>query len=304
MTCSKEQNFKLSNSLGIVGGGQLGRMLIAAATNFGIPCNVLDPSDACPSRPFAQQFFQGSLYESTSLKNLIHSSQRITFEIEHFNADLVNDIIQKQSIESNRNEIVVYPDLKNIIMIQDKYKQKEFLKSHGFPLPEFYSLQELAQEMKNNSLKVHFPLFIKSKKNAYDGRGTTKIYSNKELEIILNGYMSENKMDQFYAESMVPFLKELSVIIVCSSNENDSLVSYPIVETIQQNQICHMVIAPAPIPSWIAENATNLGMKIVDKLRPTAGVFCIELFCLKDGKESYLFTPLILRNIVILIDRI
>lgn len=282
--------------LGILGGGQLGRMMIAAASNLGIKTSVLDSSNQCPAAPFCESVKTGSLYDSNAIELLLKSCTIATIEIEHLNAEETLSL-------SRKLQIPVYPTMESLIMIQDKYKQKQILQDHGFSVAPFCSLSDLFEytsnfpsdsisekyitDFFNNrfNLCFGFPLLIKSKKNAYDGHGTFKINDTQELKKFILKYKNESVMNTHYIEAYVPFIKELSVLTILSRDNDQSLIStYPVVETIQHNHICHAVIAPAQISSFITDKAVNMAKSIIQSLfESSAGLFAIEMFLLNDG---------------------
>eukprot|EP01033_Poteriospumella_lacustris_P017887 gene17887-12822_t len=255
-----------SKTLGILGGGQLGRMMTEAAHRLGIRIAILDPQgSASPSGQIASLCVQGSFRELDKIQQLAQISDVITTEIEHVNADAL-EILEKDGH-------VVHPNSRTIRLIQDKYLQKVHLSERSIPLPEFLSCPtiEKAREAGN---RLGYPLMLKNRLLAYDGRGNAVAESENDIEnafALLGG-------TSIYAEKWVPYVKELAIMVV--RTQTDVLV-YPVVETIQQNNICHLVTAPAQISQRAQQNAATVALQAIGSL-DGIGIYGVELFLLAD----------------------
>ncbi|KAJ3129846.1 hypothetical protein HK098_008094 [Nowakowskiella sp. JEL0407] len=255
--------------VGVLGGGQLGRMLIEAATRLQLKIRVLDSPDT-PAFQISGPHTPGSFQNEADIAELAKHCALLTIEIEHVNASNLSNLT-----------IPVHPAPSTIAMIQDKYLQKEFLKKNDVDVAEFAEIRqgfEREDIIKYANQFGGFPLMLKLRKWSYDGKGNQVVKSEADIESSLK-QLGSHKAGPMYCEKMLKFKKELSVIVVRSIQGD--VVSYPTVETIQRDNICHVVIAPAQIPAHVAENAKKLSQKAVSKLEG-AGIFAVESFWLEN----------------------
>lgn len=256
--------------VGLLGGGQLGRMLCQAASQLAIKVMILDPSDNCPASKLAYHHMVGSFDESSTVEEFAKRCGVLTVEIEHVDVETLEKL-EKQGVDCQ-------PKASTIRIIQDKYRQKVHFSQHGIPLPEFMQIEDF-EEAKKAAILFDYPLMIKSKRLAYDGRGNAVARSEDELSsaiAALGGYGHG-----LYVEQWAPFVKELAVIV--ARGRDNSIVCYPVVETIHRENICHIVKAPADVPWKIRKLATDVACKAVSSLEG-AGVFAVELFLTNDGQ--------------------
>ncbi|XP_024927044.2 phosphoribosylaminoimidazole carboxylase, chloroplastic isoform X2 [Ziziphus jujuba] len=194
----------------------------------------------------------------------------LTVEIEHVDAATLEKL-EQQGVDCQ-------PKASTIRIIQDKYLQKVHFSRHGIPLPEFMQIDDLESAKRAGDL-YGYPLMIKSKRLAYDGRGNAVAKSEEELSsviTVLGGFDHG-----LYVEKWAPFVKELAVIV--ARGRDNSILCYPVVETIHKENICHVVKAPANVSSKIQKMATEVACKAVSSLEG-AGVFAVELFLTEDGQ--------------------
>ena len=258
-------------TIGVAGGGQLGRMMAYAAHRMQIKLVALDPGGKnSPTAQVSGYAIEGSFNDAVKIRELSKQCNCITAEIEHVNCSE----LEKLTTEG----FEVNPSPQTILMIQDKFKQKEFLKSHGIPLGDFMNTPSLDSVHK---VGEHFgyPFMLKSRTGAYDGRGNATIRSERE---ILDGWQKLGGHDgkQLYAERWVPYTKELAVMVV--RGKHGELGTYPVVETIQKNNICHTVLAPAQIPLHHLEKASQVASQAISNIHGR-GIFGVELFLLDNG---------------------
>lgn len=256
--------------VGVLGGGQLGRMLCQAASQLAIKVMILDPSENCPASALAYRLMVGSFDESSTVEEFAKRCGVLTVEIEHVDVETLEKL-EKQGVDCQ-------PKASTIRIIQDKYMQKVHFSQHGIPLPEFKQIEDFEEAKKAANL-FGYPLMIKSKRLAYDGRGNAVARSEEELSsaiAALGGYGHG-----LYVEKWAPFVKELAVIV--ARGRDNSIMCYPVVETIHRENICHIVKAPANVPWKIRKLATDIACKAVSSLEG-AGVFAVELFLTNDGQ--------------------
>jgi len=258
----------MTKRLGIIGGGQLGMMITDAAKNLSVyisEITVLDPTENCPASQAGAKQIVGDFKDEIAILKLAEQSDIITYEIESGNTDVLSKL--KAKIE---------PSPSTLGIIQDKLSQKTFLSENGLPVSQFYeitSLDDLREKIKDLGL----PVLLKSRRDAYDGRGNFKITSSNEIEKAYQHFDGKSLM----VEKFVNFKMEVSVI--AARNTKGDIAIYPLVENIHQNNILKMTIAPARVSDDVISNAGEIAKKTMEVLNG-AGVFGIEMFIDQDDK--------------------
>ncbi|KAI9473420.1 MAG: phosphoribosylaminoimidazole carboxylase [Benjaminiella poitrasii] len=262
-----------SQKVGILGGGQLGRMMVEAASRLNLQVIVLDaPSDA-PAKQIesTQIHIQGAFNDPNRITELASQVDVLTIEIEHVDADVLAKIEQEGRIR-------VCPSAFTVKTIQDKFQQKQHLESHNIPVTPYLEItsKEVAA-VKEAGQQLGYPFMLKSKTMAYDGKGNYIVKSEADIKEAIDA-LSKTPL---YAEKWAPFVKELAVMVV--RRANGEVRSYPVVETIHKNSICHLVIAPAQIDGRIAQKAQSIAERAIQSF-PGAGIFGVEMFMMTDGE--------------------
>lgn len=257
-----------STVVGILGGGQLGKMLSQEASKMGIAVKVLDPTENCPASSVAEQVY-GSFASGDDIVKFASQVDILTVEIEHVDTDAL------EAVEASGVEVQPAPE--TVRVIQDKFLQKEHFQSHAIPLPEFRKIN-CSKCAASAAEAFGYPYMMKSRTLAYDGRGNAVIHSEEELEKAVASLGGYDK--GLYAEKMVPFVCELAVMVVRS--RGGEINSFPVVQTIHKDNICLTTEAPACVPKSIQDTARNAAEQAVACLKG-AGVFGVELFLLQDG---------------------
>ncbi|PQP93276.1 phosphoribosylaminoimidazole carboxylase chloroplastic isoform X1 [Prunus yedoensis var. nudiflora] len=256
--------------VGVLGGGQLGRMLCQAASQMAIKVMVLDPQENCPASKLAYHHMVGSFDDSATVQEFAKRCGVLTVEIEHVDVETLEKL-ELQGVDCQ-------PKASTIRIIQDKYLQKVHFSQHDIPLPEFMQIDDLEGAKRAGDL-FGYPLMIKSKRLAYDGRGNAVAKSEDELSSAVTALGGFDR--GLYVEKWAPFVKELAVIV--ARGRDNSILCYPAVETIHKENICHIVKAPANMSWKIRELATDIASRAVSSLEG-AGVFAVELFLTKDDQ--------------------
>ncbi|KAL6214852.1 hypothetical protein ACLB2K_014284 [Fragaria x ananassa] len=192
----------------------------------------------------------------------------LTVEIEHVDVETLEKL-EQQGVDCQ-------PKASTIRIIQDKYLQKVHFSEHGIPLPEFMEMDDL-EGAKRAGDRFDYPLMIKSKRLAYDGRGNAVAKSEEDLTSTVTALGGFDR--GLYVEKWAPFIKKLAVIV--ARGRDNSIVCYPVVETIHKENICHIVKAPANVPWKIRKLATDIASRAVSSLEG-AGLFAVELFLTVD----------------------
>ncbi len=254
--------------IGIVGGGQLGRMLTEAALPLGFKVIVVDPHDNCPAAQVGATQIKAGLHDAAALSRLAARTDIMTIEIEHVDAKLLSEIAALGK--------PVQPAPDTIAMIQDKFRQKQFLAEAGIPLADFVEITDEASA--NQALQAFGgKMLVKTRIGAYDGRGNMVVSSGEDLEKAFDRF----KDQKLYAEKFVAFRKELAVMVARGTTGETAV--YPVVETIQQRNICVEVLAPAAIGESLYQTAEQVALSVVEHLAG-AGVFGIEMFLTDDDE--------------------
>ncbi|GBG71530.1 hypothetical protein CBR_g8948 [Chara braunii] len=256
--------------VGVLGGGQLGRMLLQAASPLAIRVAVLDPAPDAPASGLAYRHVVGSFRDTEAVRQFASGCNVLTVEIEHVDVDSL-DALAAEGVD-------VEPKPSTIRTIQDKYLQKVHFSKHGVPLPEFLRLTDRASAVEAGQ-QFGYPLMIKTRRLAYDGRGNAVARTEKDLDSAISSLGGYER--GLYAEKWAPFEKELAVMV--ARGRDGTLRSYPVVETTHKDNICHTVLAPAPVPAQVAEAAMSVAEKAIGSLEG-AGVFGVELFLLPGGE--------------------
>jgi 5-(carboxyamino)imidazole ribonucleotide synthase len=262
------QYFSTNFKLGILGGGQLGKMMLSECVKFDIYCIVLDPNEDAPCSNLASEFFVGDLMDYDTVLNFGNKADVITIEIENVNTDAL------EKLESLGKK--VYPSSSNIKTIQNKGLQKIFYKENNLPTSDFKiyaNLKSIKKDLSEN--KLNFPFVWKSAQFGYDGKGV-KIVENKDQ-------IKELPNLECIVEEKIKIQKELSVIV--SRNESNQESTYPIVEMEfnQQSNLVERVICPANIPLSIEETAVQIAINLSRSLNHI-GLLAIEMFLTQDNK--------------------
>jgi 5-(carboxyamino)imidazole ribonucleotide synthase len=257
----------MKKRIGIVGGGQLGRMLAQAAQKMGYFVTVLDPGENSPAGQVADAQILGSFKDKDMVLELAKVSDFMTFEIESANAEALEEI--------EKTGLPVHPSPALLKIIKDKYSQKVFLRERNIPVGKFASVENEA-DCENQAEIFGYPFLLKARFDAYDGRGNFVVKNQEDIKV---GFEKLAK-SKLYAEKFVPFIKELSV--VCARGVNGEIITYPVVETIHKNNICHIVRSPAPVGEDIILKARRVANQVLDNLKGV-GTIAVEMFLTDSG---------------------
>ncbi len=252
-----------SQVLGVLGGGQLGRMLIQSAINYNQDIHILDPDPNAPCKDIAQLFRVGSLKDFETVYAFGKNCDVITVEIEAVNTDA----LQKLADEGKK----VFPQPHILKLIQDKREQKQFYKHHGIPTAEFVLTENKADVI---SKKAFLPAVNKLGKEGYDGRGVQILRSEVDLEQAFDA--------PGLLEKLIDFDKEIAVTV--ARNESGELIAYPAVECAfhPTANLVEFLFAPAEISAEVEAKAQEIAKEVILKL-DMVGILAVELFVTKSG---------------------
>ena len=256
------QYFSSKHKLGILGGGQLGKMMLYNTRKFDINTSVLDPSNEAPSRLACNHFVQGDLMDFETVFNFGQKVDTLTIEIENVNVEALK-ALEKKGVR-------VYPDSNTLATIQNKAEQKRFYIKHQLPTAAFKAYNNKSALEKAVSENVQsLPFVWKSARFGYDGNGVKIIRKHSDLDQLPNG--------ECIAEDLIPFKNELAVIV--ARNPKGEIKSYPVVEMEfhpEANQV-EYVLCPARIPESVAKKATDVALKTAAAFQHV-GLLAVEMF--------------------------
>jgi len=249
--------------IGILGGGQLARMMVMEGKRLGFSFWVLDPEPNCPASLVGATQLLGSFQDEAKICELAEQVDILTFDIEHVNINQVKELEAKG--------VLVRPSPRVLAVIQDKFQQRCLLKNAGIPGPDFV-LPDLKVPLEQY---FGFPFVQKLRYGGYDGQGVIII---KEPAQLAHAFEQD-----FYLEQWIEVEKELSVLIALSSKEEKV---YPVVEMLfdSKTNICNQTLCPARIDQATSKQAQVIGLEAVKALGAGAiGIFAVEMFLAKDG---------------------
>jgi 5-(carboxyamino)imidazole ribonucleotide synthase len=249
--------------LGILGGGQLGRMLIQEAINYNLSTFVLDPDPDAPCKNIANKFVCGSITDFDTVYEFGKKADIITIEIEKVNIEALEQL-EKEGKQ-------VFPQARVIRLIQDKGIQKQFFKENDIPTAPF---QLVNHKSDLTSGQFPFPYILKQRRDGYDGKGVMKISNMQDVE---NAFDAPSLI-----EELVDFDKEIAVIV--SRNANGEAKTFPMVEMEfnAEANLVEFLISPSTFPAAIQQRAEEIAVQIAAALNIT-GILAVEMFVTKHG---------------------
>ncbi|NUN69258.1 MAG: 5-(carboxyamino)imidazole ribonucleotide synthase [Bacteroidetes bacterium] len=255
--------------IGILGGGQLAKMSTLAASRLGFDISIMDKEMQSPAGQLTHHETIGWVDDHLTLHSFAAHCDVVTLEnefVDHHRIETIEQLGKK-----------VFPSSATIALIQDKLLQKQTLKKKRIPVPSFLAVND-DDSYATLAGKLGGPFVLKSRKMGYDGYGNAMVDSEHSLRDAVR-HLS-NRHNNLMAESFVRFTMELAVMVVRTKKE---IRTYPVVQTIQKNHICHTVIAPAQIASAIAKKAIKIAVDSVKAVNGY-GIFGVEMFLTEDGK--------------------
>ena len=259
-------------TIGIFGGGQLGRMTAMAARGMGYRIQVLDPDPACPARFVVDGCIEAGWDDTREAANLARGCDVVTLEIEQ---------ISEGSLEAAGSFVPVRPGRAIVTMIQSRVEQKNWLRRNGFPLGEFRTVRTL-EELRAAVPELGGRCFCKSSRGGYDGRGQGKVGfapgANFDTEI--HGAWEALGEGEGVVEQAVDLEREISVLVARSPNGEVKV--YPPAWNHHENQVLAWSVIPAPISDELARQAETTALELAETLQ-LEGVLAVEMFVTKAG---------------------
>ncbi|WP_135304503.1 5-(carboxyamino)imidazole ribonucleotide synthase [Haloarcula amylovorans] len=253
-------------TLGVVGGGQLGRMMGEAAAPLGVELVVADPTPDCPASPVVRDQLVGGFEDEETFRDLAERADVLTFEIELADPDVLERVAEETGTP-------VHPKPETLRTIQDKLVQKRRLAEAGVPVPEFRAV-ETVEELREACEELGYPAMLKARTGGYDGRGNVPVAGPEDVEAAIDAVAGPAMV-----EEMIDFERELAVMGCRGDDERDA---FPLTETIHEEEILRESVSPARASETVQERAREVALDVLDVM-DGRGVFGIELFETRDG---------------------
>lgn len=257
------KSFYQGKILGVLGGGQLGRMLIQAGIDLNISFRILDPDAQAPCAQLGP-FTQGKLTDYQTVFDFGKQCDLITIEIENVNTQALKDLVKAGK--------KVFPQPEIIELIQDKRTQKQFYVSRGIPTAGFRLVKDRNEVL---GLRNFLPAVNKLGREGYDGRGVQILRSDSDLKHAFDA--------PGVLEELIPFEKEIAILV--SRNENGKIASFPPVEMVfhPEANLVEYLFSPAQISAEVATEADNIARRLIEELN-MVGLLAVEMFVTHEGK--------------------
>ncbi len=255
--------------LGVVGGGQLGRMFAVEAQRMGYRVGVLDPDPTCPAGQVADRHVAEPYADPEAQCAFAQGLSALTLEFEH---------VDPAAITGTDAHCPMTPSPAVALMKRDRLTEKQTLSAHGFPLADFAPAGDVAK-LHAAVATIGLPAVLKSTTEGYDGKGQRVLRTPQDAADAEALVAGEGSL-RYVLERFVPFTKELSVI--CARGRDGQTRCFPLVENVHVNGILDTTLAPAPVPAAVAEAAAALATALAERL-DVVGLVAAELFLLPDG---------------------
>ena len=259
--------------IGIFGGGQLAQMLTQAAVSLGLETAIFERAPDSPAGRLTQREVVGPWEDPEALARFAAHCDLVTLENEFVDAAILARL--------EARGLPVYPTAATVGLVQDKLTQKERVAAAGLAVPAFRGVAA-PEEVLAAGAELGWPLVLKARRNGYDGYGNATLRHAEQAPAAWRRLTAGGS--PLLVEAWVPFARELAVMV--ARGRDGATLAYPVVETVQQNHICHLVRAPAPLPEAEAAAATALAVRAVEAVGGV-GIFGVELFELPDGRVLF-----------------
>ena len=261
---------KTRQKIGIIGGGQLGKMMILEAKKMNFYVIILDPTEGCPADSIADEHIVADFDDEKAIRILADKADVITYEFEHIGVEILKEL-EKEGHK-------VYPTATSLEIIQNKYTQKTELEQNDIPVPEFIEIVDL-NDIERAGKKLGYPLMLKSCTGGYDGKGNAVVKDESQINDAYQELGAGNT--PLMVEEFIPFQKEISVL-ACRDIRGDISV-HPVGENEHHDNILYETRVPADISDQLTDDAMALAQQVME-IFSGIGMFCIEMFVTADNK--------------------
>lgn len=253
------------STIGIVGGGQLGRMMALSAKYMGFRVGVLDPTPDCPTAQVGDFQIVADYADKKAIRELAERSDVLTYEFENVDADALDEV---------RGETAVPQGTDLLRVTQNRIAEKTFINEHGIETAQWRAVNGHAQ-LREALDEIGYPAVLKTCEGGYDGHGQIVLKSEDDLARV----WPDDDFPQAILEGFVDFAFEASILV---SGDGEEYVTFPIVRNVHKNNILHLTIAPAEVPQEVADKAHELAKTLAAGFK-LAGTLAIELFVTAAG---------------------
>lgn len=258
-------------TLGIVGGGQLAKMTAQAALQLGCDIVILERQATGPAANLATHFITGDWDDPAVLQTLAARVDLVTLE---------NEFVDARGLAAlEATGAIVLPSSATIAIVQDKFLQKQALENHGVPVPRFAAVNSVEHAIEVAG-SFGWPVVLKARRDGYDGKGNVTVRSAAQMA---DGWktLGGDRGRTLMVEAFCPFVAELAIIVTRS--RTGETVTYPVVETVQEDHICRIVRAPARVNVAIRDRVQAIAARALDAVK-AVGSFGVECFLTADGQ--------------------
>ncbi len=260
----------LKKKIGIIGGGQLGKMMILDAKRLGFYVVTLDPTEKCPSHSISDEHIVAAFDDEAAMLELAKKTDVITYEFEHISAKALGKI--------ENSGYKVYPTVSSLRIIQNKLTQKAHLNKNGILIPNYREVSAI-EDIYSCGEDFSYPIMLKTCTGGYDGKGNYLIKTASEVETAF-ALLGAGRVP-LMVEQFVSFVMEISVL-ACRGIKGD-IVVYPVGQNIHKDSILDETIVPAPISKECTQNAMKLAHDVMEIFNGV-GMFCVEMFVTENGE--------------------
>ena len=253
-------------TIGIVGGGQLGRMMALSAKYMGFRVGVLDPTPDCPTAQVGDFQIVADYDDKAAIRELAERSDVLTYEFENVDADALDEV---------RGETAVPQGTDLLRVTRNRIAEKTFINGHGIETAPWRAVDDRAS-LGASLEEIGYPAVLKTCEGGYDGHGQIVLHEPADLERV----WADDGFPPAILEGFVDFAFEASILV---SGDGERYATFPIVRNVHRNNILHLTIAPAEVPQTVADRAHELAMTLAAGFR-LAGTLAIELFVTTDGR--------------------
>lgn len=264
-------------TIGILGGGQLGRMLAIAAAQLGFRCNVFSSEENAPAYDVAASYHIADYSDHSALYKFAQETDVVTYEFENVPVSTL------EYLETQHK--CVFPSSAALKIIQDRLLEKTFITDLDIPVAPFRNVENIS-DLQKAAKELGLPAVLKTRRFGYDGKGQVKLNATTPLDIAYEKIGHQPAI----LEALIPFEKELSIIAL--RDQKGNFASYDVSENVHKNQILSTSTVPADVPEAINESARHIAQRIADKFQ-YVGAFAVELFYMGQAHT----TPLMVNEI-------
>ncbi|MBC1901608.1 5-(carboxyamino)imidazole ribonucleotide synthase [Listeria seeligeri] len=261
------KKFLLTNStIGIIGGGQLGRMMALSAKAMGYRIIVLDPTKDCPAAQVSDEQIIADYDDKVALRELAEKAEVVTYEFENIDYD---------ALKMTQDLVDVPQGAELLSITQDRILEKAYLESANINIAPYAIIVD-KEEIETEIKSIGYPAVLKTAQGGYDGKGQVVLHDADDIEKAARLLRYGSSV----LEAWIPFEKEISIVV--ARGKDGQVETFPVAENVHVNNILHTTIAPADVSADVHEEAEEIAKKLADVLQ-LCGVLAVEMFVTKSG---------------------